>query len=1410
MARVSQPGSRRPVRPSVRTIDRLPLRLTEEFQRLEGRIRALSVVSGLAAAVIVLSAIALVVMTLDYWVDLSATSRWLAFLTLLGSGCGFGAYILRRVFSEVPLPELAAAVEEKHPEFGERLLSLVEFTEPGVEEKNKGSAMMRRLLEQETLQLVTPTDFATVIDHSRTGWRVAAACVAVVLLLAPFALGAGSYRLSLARLLTPWSNYERPNNLFFEIRQGDQVVARGEDAKIVAATGWRNKKPEPIQEVRLAWAFDGVGQETRRMVWDEAAGAYSTTLSAIQQGFRYSVSSGRARTREYEVRVEDRPAITALQIEVQPPTYTGLPAGQFTATALEIPAFEHSQITLQLALNKPVLHLDLVWIELESANDTAAAKAAKVEEDSPEALYLKTAETQLVIPEHLRGKFPGWIIRAIEPLPLATDKKAAQLTFPANRPGRFILHAVDEFGLDNPKEPIRSLDIRIDHPPTVDFADNNAQGTAQPDEVISVPVYATDDVGLAVLELEVKNFPEGKVLKTIPVETTKLGTQEIGEAFQVNLAEFGLLPNEVITLRARAADERQIPGPNETWTSERMVRIQVDSLPYGFEEIAAEREEWKNQLEHLRNEVITTRTELQELQKSADKAVAESKPFDQDAKAPPLANTQREIADQGNKLAATFANHPLFEKLSPPLQQVIAEEILPAADQTALVPTTTELPAKAEVLKQAISRLNAAENTLLSLQTRYEQQSMLERDLFELQRLANRTEKLAEDTETFEERRDATETPSGEQSPDSPKPFSADEQKQQQDMLLAQHEKLTQDLDQLIYKRPELVSAAQGALIGRLQTLLDQAGELAGQEDRLSAALTHEAQQTTAENSAAPTDAPPATAPAEGTSPATTELATTAPATTTPPTEGTPPPADSAKPDAPQLAESVTQAIAEQQRIALAARELALNSEALSGKESAATKAAQVFADQAQAAFQDLTTGSPNSAAESGQTAVQSGDQAAEQFRKQPKSLGGPNEELAASSSKLAARQAELAAQVTELGKSPAGRREVQQQAQRQLQNNTQRLTNELAKIAESFGMQPLQQDGKAQEAQASGTSAQRARDAMQATNQSLRDNNPRMAAERAKDAAMALREAGKLPVIKDSKEPGTTAPDPAQPATPTDSTKPDAAKPDSTQPNPEKPQTGSQEPDKSSGNQAEPPPPSPGGNSSIPPEGALNVAQAAQQLNKIGKKLTSQNAHGTSGEKPGEGQAKGDPQTSPDGERTKSDAQPNGESTQSDKPGENADGTQEVNTKEGQSENNSGQQGKSESEQRASDQLKQTAANMRKAMSQFGLPNGEPGKPSSGGKSESQQDSQATNQSDFGNTDEARIVELENHLRGLTSRNWGELSGSLKTEILQATRKKPDGDYSQLIRRYFDEISRSQSPNVPATKPATDSGVAP
>ena len=55
-----------------------------------------------------------------------------------------------------------------------------------------------------------------------------------------------------------------------------------------------------------------------------------------------------------------------------------------------------------------------------------------------------------------------------------------------------------------------------------------------------------------------------------------------------------------------------------------------------------------------------------------------------------------------------------------------------------------------------------------------------------------------------------------------------------------------------------------------------------------------------------------------------------------------------------------------------------------------------------------------------------------------------------------------------------------------------------------------------------------------------------------------------------------------------------------------------------------------------------------------------------------------------------------------------------------------------------------------------------------------------------------SELKRLEAELARLSGRSWGRLPGTLKTEILQAARRDPNGDYAQLIRFYFEEISRS------------------
>jgi len=64
----------------------------------------------------------------------------------------------------------------------------------------------------------------------------------------------------------------------------------------------------------------------------------------------------------------------------------------------------------------------------------------------------------------------------------------------------------------------------------------------------------------------------------------------------------------------------------------------------------------------------------------------------------------------------------------------------------------------------------------------------------------------------------------------------------------------------------------------------------------------------------------------------------------------------------------------------------------------------------------------------------------------------------------------------------------------------------------------------------------------------------------------------------------------------------------------------------------------------------------------------------------------------------------------------------------------------------------------------------------------------------------EVDLRELESELARLSSRNWGELPGTLKTQILQSAGKTPSGDYARLIRFYFEEIAKPPS-NQPVSR---------
>jgi hypothetical protein len=63
-------------------------------------------------------------------------------------------------------------------------------------------------------------------------------------------------------------------------------------------------------------------------------------------------------------------------------------------------------------------------------------------------------------------------------------------------------------------------------------------------------------------------------------------------------------------------------------------------------------------------------------------------------------------------------------------------------------------------------------------------------------------------------------------------------------------------------------------------------------------------------------------------------------------------------------------------------------------------------------------------------------------------------------------------------------------------------------------------------------------------------------------------------------------------------------------------------------------------------------------------------------------------------------------------------------------------------------------------------------------------------------------LAELQEAVRARTGRNWGELPGHLRSEILQMSRGRYRDDYARLIGLYFREIAAGRDDERPGAKP--------
>lgn len=1343
----------------------LPAELTRLLFDIRRQLRAIAVIRGMGMLLVLLVA--------GIWGGILCDLQWdspiqfrilMPTLLLAGGVVLVWTQVLRPLFRRHTLPELAAIVEKTHPEFAERLTSAIELTDPAIPERERGSALMRELLLQQTVKRVHAVDCSDAVP-TVAAWRWAiAGSIAVLLFLAPVVIAPTTYQLALKRFVTPWGNFDSVGTLSFKIENPNRVVARGSDVdlKILVST-LTPSQPSP-QTLWFHWTTATGETGSRRIHAGESPGNFLLTVPHIHTSLNYRIAADTQRSREYALDVVDAPALVRAGLEIAPPAYTGMPLTQIDGVLGDIPVLAHSRLSFHLGFNKPIERADLEWLTSAHVPDAASVAPPNKATGSNSAQGSATTD-ELTSGELPTGGLPTEpaILQRRE-FTIADDGLSATLEMIADVQGRFAFRIADEHQLANRDEPRRAIVLIADRPPQIQIAGSAGQSAIRPGDTPTVGVDVIDDFGVSNLEL--RYSIDGGEEQRLSAEIPEYKNRQVSHEFRLDPQTLALAEGSVIQYRVVATDERAAPGPNEVSTEPRSFVVSSDSESPTTQQLAESQQELQEMLDDIRQQLAEHREQVEQLAKDADKSDAEdaARQAAQQAAMAAALQQERDLAEKLETLSRRFAENPLLAPLSP-ATQAVAREQLDQASRNLQQASDATGENTGQALEAAQDQVAQAQKKLDSIDQQFDRLSEILDDLLELEQLAQRADELARDAASAldhnttdrnaSERNTAEQLAAAEQSSptgspadspagDTPMPpqsgasqsgESPAGQSAEIAQLQEQHAKLTEDLNDLLDRRPELVNAARRDQLDRLAELAKQARNLAIPQENLANGLAAESEQ--------PQGIPP-TVPEANTNntqaaadqAATGQSATDRAATDQAVADQTP---TNQTPD--EAAVAVGSLMQAQRDLARESARLAVQIAREKGGQSEAAQQALEVAQASVEGYRQSQAGKLTQAEQEARRAAAAAEQAA---RSLDPSVGTPKSSrgsLAESAQALGERQNALAERLAEMATSPPQRNAARAQGQRELAAATQRLAGELDNVADQLSDDPVSMAESGETARQAGQNASQAQSSMQQTLSELANSAPRQAATPAHQAAEFLKSAADLADGLREENESISSP--------------------------------------------------------VPGQIGSDVVEAAQQLRQAGEML-AQNSQPKPPSATGAAED-GKSQGSPAGASPESNGQP--------QPGEQqASGEQS-----GAGSTSSGQPGEAGSQgQQSLASLQQVAQSLAQAARQ--LSGQKPGPSSKAGRAQSgnqnqpgepgtqQSSSGGSGESGYGGVDGVDLVQLQLELANLSGRNWGELPSTLRTEILQGAQRTTHADYARLIELYFQEISESTMSQAPPT----------
>ena len=501
------------------------------------RARLRTRLAGEAAAWAMVALVGLVFVTLgfDYYLRLDRPQRGLIMgLCLIGLVWVLWRELIRPMLVPMGEEDLALLVEDRYDELGDRLISAVQFSQPGRDDEATASRAMIDVMARQANETAATLDFERIVERNNM-WRAAGAAACAAMLLGGFTFWKQDVMaLWFQRNVTIWSNAEWPQeNELIVVGGGDFTVVRGRDlkVKIIAAEG-TVAPPHVTVHARLP-SVAGVTEDRIAMA-KGSPGEYVKVFRGVTEEFEFWVTGGddsRDERRPHKVFVLDPPVLRNVRFWVHYPKYmkqTHPRPVDGSMGTLTVPMGSTIHFTAQSTK-------DVVWagIFLDNAEPktwTIKSPSAKAtEEDKPD-------------PRKVWGYFLVDV-----PAPAARKVRHFQA-----KELRLALRDTDN--ITNPIGGQYLLQVLPDQDPKISARKFGVSGSLTPNARVPLRIQASDDNGLFGLTANIEVAQKDKVPPTrTKIPLSPVGRKEFTTSHDIELGG-KFKPKTIIQVSVTAAD----------------------------------------------------------------------------------------------------------------------------------------------------------------------------------------------------------------------------------------------------------------------------------------------------------------------------------------------------------------------------------------------------------------------------------------------------------------------------------------------------------------------------------------------------------------------------------------------------------------------------------------------------------------------------------------------------------------------------------------------------------------------------------------------------------------------------------------------------------------------------------------